>query len=125
MKANTGEVLLQLLERRVDNVAYKLNFAPSRKAARMLISHGHIMVNGRKVDVSSYSIKVGDKITLKKSDKTVKFVKQQLESNPNFTTQGWLQLDRDKPEATVVALPTREDVQIPVEEQLVVEFCSR
>jgi len=125
VKANTGEVLLQLLERRVDNVAYKLNFAPSRKAARMLISHGHIMVNGRKVDVSSYSIKVGDKITLKKSDKTVKFVKQQLESNPNFTTQGWLQLDRDKPEATVVALPTREDVQIPVEEQLVVEFCSR
>jgi small subunit ribosomal protein S4 len=125
VKANTGEVLLQLLERRVDNVAYKLNFAPSRKAARMLISHGHIMVNGRKVNVSSYSLKVGDKITLKKSDKTVKFVKQQLESNPNFTTQGWLQLDREKPEATVVALPTREDVQIPVEEQLVVEFCSR
>jgi len=125
VKANTGEVLLQLLERRVDNVAYKLNFAPSRKAARMLISHGHILVNGRKVDVSSYSIKVGDKITLKNSDKTVKFVKQQLESNPNFTTQGWLQLDRDKPEATVVALPTREDVQIPIEEQLVVEFCSR
>ena len=91
----------------------------------MLISHGHILINGHKVNVSSYSIKVGDKITLKKSDKTVKFVKQQLESNPNFTTQGWLQLDRDKPEATVVALPTREDVQIPVEEQLVVEFCSR
>jgi small subunit ribosomal protein S4 len=125
VKANTGEVLLQLLERRVDNVAYKLNFAPSRKAARMLISHGHILVNGHKVDVSSYSIKVGDKITLKNSDKTLKFVKQQLESNPNFTTQGWLQLDRDKPEATVVALPTREDVQIPIEEQLVVEFCSR
>jgi small subunit ribosomal protein S4 len=91
----------------------------------MLIAHGHIMVNGRKVDVSSYSIKIGDKITLKKSDKTLKFVKQQLESNPNYTTQAWLQLDRDTPEATVVALPTREDVQIPIEEQLVVEFCSR
>lgn len=125
VKGNTGEVLLQLLERRLDNVVYKLNFAASRKAARMLISHGHVKVNGRKVDVSSYSINVGDKISLKSSDKSVKFVKQQLESNPNFNTQGWLQLDREKPEATVVALPSRDDIQIPIEEQLVVEICSR
>jgi small subunit ribosomal protein S4 len=125
LKGNTGEVLLQLLERRLDNVVYKLNFAASRKSARMLISHGHVMVNGRKVNISSYSIKVGDKISLKKSDKSIKYVKQQLESNPNFNTQGWLQLDREKPEATVVALPTRDDIQIPIEEQLVVEICSR
>ena len=124
-KGHTGLALLQLLERRLDNVIYKLNFAPSRKAARMLISQGHVRVNGRKVDVSSFGIRVGDKISIKNADKSRKFVKQQLESNPNFTTQGWLQLDRDKPEATVVALPTREDVQIPIEEQLVVEFCSR
>lgn len=124
-RGNTGETLLQLLERRLDNVVYKLNFAPSRKAARQLISHGHIYVNGRKVDVGDYITKVGDKITLKNSERSVKRVKAQLESNPNFATQSWLQLDRDKPEAAVVALPTRTDVQIPVETQLVIEFCSR
>jgi len=124
-KGNTGETLLQLLERRLDNVIYKLNFAPSRKAARELIAHGHIYVNRHKVDVGGYTIKIGDKITLKDSEKSVKKVKQQLESNPNFTTQSWLQLDREKPAATIVALPCRDDVQIPVEEQLVVEFCSR
>ena len=122
---NTGQNFLQLLERRLDNVVYKLNFAPSRKAAREFISHGHIYVNGRKVDVSDRILKVGDKITLKNSERSLKRVKQQLESNPNFTTQAWLQLDREKPAATIVALPTREDVQIPIEEQLVVEFCSR
>ena len=125
IKGNTGENLLQLLERRLDNVLYKVNFAASRKAARQLITHGHVRVNDRKVDVSDYTLKIGDKVTLKSSDKSLKRVKQQLESNPNFTTQTWLQLDREAPAATIVALPTREDVQIPVEEQLVVEFCSR
>jgi small subunit ribosomal protein S4 len=125
MKGNTGETLLQLLERRLDNVIYKLNFTPSRKAARQLIAHGHIYVNGRKVNISDYTTKIGDKVTLKVSEKSVKRVKQQLESNPSFTTQSWLQLDRGEPKATIVALPSRDDVQIPVEEQLVVEFCSR
>ena len=125
LKGNTGETLLQLLERRLDNVVYKLNFAPSRKSARQLITHGHIYVNGRKVDLPDFSVDVGDKIMLKGSEKSSKKVKQQLELNPNFTTQSWLQLDRAKPEATVVAMPRRDDVQIPVEEQLVVEFCSR
>jgi small subunit ribosomal protein S4 len=124
-KGNTGEMLLQLLERRLDNVVYKLNFAPSRKAARQLIAHGHIYINGRKVNVSDLTTKIGDRITVKDSEKSRKTIKEQLESNPNFATQNWLQLSREKPEATVVALPTREDVQIPVEEQLVVEFCSR
>ena len=125
LQGNTGENLLQLLERRLDNVVYKLNFAASRKAARQFIGYGHILVNGRKVDVSDYVLKVGDKITIKNAEKSRKRVKQQLESNPNFTTQTWLQLDREAPAATMVALPTRQDVQIPVEEQLVVEFCSR
>ena len=124
-KGNTGEKLLQLLERRLDNVVYKLNFAPSRKAARQIISHGHIYLNGRKVNISDYTTNIGDKITVKNSDKSRKAIKNQLESNPNFATQGWLQLSREKSEATVVALPSRDDVQIPVEEQLVVEFCSR
>lgn len=125
LKGNTGETLLQLLERRLDNVVYKLNFAPSRKAARQLITHGHVYVQGRKVNISDYLTKVGDKITVKDSQKSKKIIKQQLESNPNFATQSWLQLDSKNAEATVVALPCRDDVQIPVEEQLVVEFCSR
>ncbi len=125
MKGNTGETLLQLLERRLDNVVYKLNFAPSRKAARQLIAHGHIYVNGRKVNIADVTTKIGDKITVKGSDRSLKTIREQLDANPNFTAQSWLQLTREKPEATVVALPTRIDVQIPVEEQLVVEFCSR
>ena len=124
-KGNTGENLLQLLERRLDNVVYKLNFAPSRKAARQLIAHGHIYVNARKVNVSDYMLGIGDRITAKGGEKSVKRIKEQLESNPNYAAQGWLQLGREKPDATIVALPTREDVQIPVQEQLVVEFCSR
>lgn len=122
---NTGEILLELLERRLDNVVYKLNFAPSRKAARQLITHGHIYLNDRRVDVPDITLKIGDKITLKSSDKSRKAVKAQLESNPNFSVQGWLQLDTAKPMATIVGLPTRDDVQLAVEEQLVVEFCSR
>jgi small subunit ribosomal protein S4 len=124
-KGNTGQNLLQLLERRLDNVVYKLNFAASRKAARQFITHGHVYVNGRKVDLPDFSVDVGDKITVKNTEISVKKAKQQLDLNPNFATQAWLQLDRAKPEATVVALPTRDDIQIPVEEQLVVEFCSR
>ena len=122
---DTGKQLLEFLERRLDNVVYKLNFAPSRKAARLLVSHGHIYLNGRRVDIPSMLVKVGDKITLKNSEKTRKKVKAQLESNPNFAVQGWLQLDASRPMATVVAIPTRDDVQLAVEEQLVVEFCSR
>ena len=125
IKGNTGETLLQLLERRLDNVVYKLNFAPSRKAARQIIAHGHIYVNGHKVNASDYTTKIGEKITLKNSEKSRKKVKEQLDTNPNFTVQNWLQLSREKPEATIVALPTRDDVQLPVEELLVVEFCSR
>ncbi len=125
IKGNTGETLLQLLERRLDNVVYKLNFAPSRKAARQMISHGHIYVKGHKVNVGDYTTKIGDRITIKNSEKSLKKIKQQLEGNPNFAVQSWLQLNSDMPEATVVALPTRDDIQIPVEEQLVVEFCSR
>lgn len=124
-KGNTGEILLQVLERRLDNVTYKLNFAPSRKAARQLISHGHIYVNGHKVDTPDYTVTIGDKITVKDSKKSLEKVKQQLESNPNYSTQSWLQMDRTKQLVTIVALPGRDDVQIPVEEQLIVEFCSR
>ncbi|HBG27746.1 MAG: 30S ribosomal protein S4 [Planctomycetes bacterium GWF2_41_51] len=122
---NTGEVLLGLLERRLDNVIYKLNFAPSRKAARQVIAHGHVFINGKKTDVPSFMVGIGDKITLKKNEKSKNRVKAQLDSNPNFSAQGWLQLDVKEPSATIVALPSRQDVQLAIEEQLVIEFCSR
>lgn len=125
IRGNTGEVLLGLLERRLDNVIYKLNFAASRKSARQLITHGHIYLNGRRVDIPDITVNLGDKITLKNSDKSRKLVKNQLASNPNYAAQGWLQIDSDKPAATIVALPTRDDVQLAVEEHLVVEMCSR
>ncbi|MBN1125689.1 MAG: 30S ribosomal protein S4 [Sedimentisphaerales bacterium] len=124
-KGNTGEALLRLLERRLDNVVYKLNFAPSRKAARQLISHGHIYLNGRKADIPDITVKIGDKITVKNNERSRKQIKHQLEANPNFTVQGWLQLDAEKPAATIVSMPTREDIQLVIEENLVVEFCSR
>ncbi len=124
-RGNTGEVLLELLERRLDNVIYKLNFASSRKKARQIITHGHIHVNGRKVNIPDLTLKVGDKIALKDSAKSRKIVKEQLESNPNYTVQSWLQLDPQKAVAAVIALPSRDDVQLAIEEQLVVEFCSR
>lgn len=125
VRGNTGQVLLELLERRLDNVVYKLNFASSRKEARQLIAHGHIYLNGRKVDIPDLTVSIGNKITLKNSDKSRKCVKNQLATNPNFAPQGWLQLDPDKPVATIVGLPSRDDVQLIVEENLVVEFCSR
>ncbi len=124
-KGNTGEVLLSMLERRLDNVVYKLNFAPSRKTARQLIAHGHIYINAKKVDIADYVVTIGDKITVKPSEKSKKRIRMQLDTNPNFTAQSWLQLDIKDPSAVIVALPSRQDVQLPIEEQLVVEFCSR
>jgi len=124
-KGNTGANLLCLLERRLDNVICKLGFAPSRKRARQLVCHGHFYVNGHKVDIPSYLVRPGDRITIKPSPKSEKVVRESLESEVGGPVQGWLELDPQKLEAAVKALPTREDVQIPVEEQLIVELCSR
>ena len=124
-RGNTGEELLSLLERRLDNVIYKMNLAPSHRAARQIISHGHIHINGRKCDIPSYSVKQGDRITLKQAEKTKKLIQQNLEMDPAGPLQPWLQVDAKALEGVIVALPTREDVQIPVEEQLIVEVCSR
>ncbi len=125
LKGNTGEHLLTLLERRLDNVVCKMHFAPSHRAARQVIAHGHVKVNGRKVDVSSYMVKPGDKISFKAKDATTKLVRSCWESDPNAPVQPWLNVDLAQGMGTVVALPTRDDVQIPVEEQLIVELCSK
>jgi len=122
---NTGAALLSLLERRLDNVVYKLGFAPSRAASRLTVAHGHVSVNGRRVTIPSFRVRVGDKISIKESDKSKKLVRSRLEELGEPHVQNWLKLDMTKLEGEVLAVPTREDVTIPVEEQLIVELCSQ
>jgi len=124
-RGNTGTLLLSILESRLDNVVHKLGMAPSRAAARQLIRHGHIYLNGRRFDVPSYLVKVGDRISVKDSEKSRKYVQASLEEFGDQNLQSWLKLDKSKLEAEIVASPTRDDVMIPVEEQLIIEFCSR
>lgn len=124
MRGNTGEALLGLLERRLDNTVWKLGFAASHRASRVAIVHGHIYVNGRRLNRPSYLVRKGDRISVKPAERSKKLVRQILgETGPSV--QNWLKLDAAQLEATVEALPTRDDVQIPVEEQLIIEMCSR
>ncbi len=125
---NTGEELLRIMERRLDNTVYKSRFVAGRRGSRQAVVHGHILVNGHKVDRPGYLVQVGDKISVRAREKSQKYARAQmalLEGVSNPPPQDWLQIDPGKLEATVVALPSRDDVLIPIEEQLVVEFCSR
>jgi len=124
-KANTGAALLGLLERRLDNVVLKLGMAPSRAAARLTIDHGHVYVNGRRVTRPSVLVKTGDKIAVKPAEKSQKLIRARLDELGEPHVQNWLTLDLAKLEGTVLAMPTRDDVMIPVEENLIVELCSR
>jgi len=122
---NTGATLLSMLERRLDNVIYKLGLAPSRAGARVAIAHGHFHVNGRRTSVPGYLVRVGDKITVRDSEKSRKLVRGHLEELGEPHLQNWMKLDMVKLEGEIVAVPTREDVMIPVEENRIVELCSR
>ena len=124
-KGNTGTALLSLLERRLDNVIYKFGFAASHTGARQCIGHGHVHVNGRRVNVASRLVKPGDKVSIKQADKSQKLIRTTLEELGEPHVQNWLQLDMTRLEGQVLAMPTREDVMIPVEENLIVELCSR
>ena len=121
---NTGEELLQLLERRLDNVVWKLGFAPSHRASRLAIVHGHIAVNGRKLDRPNYRVRPGDLIGVRDRERSRKHIQMLLGESPP-PLQPWLERDEKKLEGRVSDLPTREHVQIPVEEQMIVEMCSR
>jgi len=124
-KGVTGEILLILLERRLDNVIFHLGFASSRPEARQLVNHGHFTVNGKKVDIASYSVRVGEVIAVKEGSKSSPRMKQLLENLGSRTVPGWLSLDANTATGTVVALPTREDIQLPIQEHLIVEKYSR
>ena len=124
-QGNTGENLLILLERRLDNVIYVLGFALSRAQGRQLIAHGHITVNGRRVDIPSYSVRPGDVIEPYASEKSKQLIRGYLEQSEERQMPGWLERSTDPPKGSVVNMPTRDDVTLPVQEQLVVEFSSK
>ena len=125
MHGVTGDNMLQLLERRLDNVAYRLNFGESRPMARQLVTHGHIRVNGKKVDIASYQVKVGDVITLRDKTRDIELFKTLREQGASRTIPKWLELDAETLTGKVVALPQRDDIDLTIEEHLFVEFYSR
>ncbi len=124
-RGNPGENLLLLLERRLDNVLYLLGFASSRAMARQFVRHGHVIVNNKKIDIPSYSVKINDEITVKQSLRSNPCVVESLESKDQTVVPSWLMLDREKFIGKVVRLPKREDITIPIQEQLIVELYSK
>jgi len=121
----TGANLLSLLERRLDNVVYRIGLADSRKEARQLVLHEHFTLNGKKVNVPSIIVKVGDVITVKGSSRSSDKFKYLIDSLDTRITPKWIDVDKDNAVATVTMLPTREDVDFPFEEQLIVELYSK
>jgi small subunit ribosomal protein S4 len=124
-KGVTGEVLLQQLERRLDNVVYRMGLAVARRQARQLVRHGHIAVNGRKVNIPSFQVSVGDEITVRERSRKLVILEGAKEFASHQTAPNWLQIDRDNYTARVSALPKREDINLPVNEQLIVELYSK
>ena len=124
-KGITGEMLLQILESRLDNVVYRLGFGTSRAQARQLVNHGHFEVNGKKVDIPSYLIKAGDVITVRENKKDNKTIKENIEINAARPVPEWLEKDVNKMQGKVLRLASREDVDLPVEEHLIVELYSK
>jgi len=125
MTGNTGENLLSILERRLDNVVYRLGFAISRSQARELVSHGHVLVNGRKVDIPSYLVKEGDVVTLKEKMWENSFVKYALQRKDLRPLPEWLSFDPNKKEGRILRLPERKDIVYPIQESLIVELYSK
>jgi small subunit ribosomal protein S4 len=121
----TGETLLQLLERRLDNVAYRLGFATSRAQARQLVRHGHLTVNGRKVDIPSYSLKPGDVVAVRQSSQKSAAILHALEEVKGRGVPEWLQVEAERMTAKIGSIPTREQINLPVQEQLIVELYSK
>jgi small subunit ribosomal protein S4 len=121
----TGERFLQLLETRLDSVVYLLGFAKSRAAARQLVNHGHIRINGHKVDISSYNVQPGDELEVKNTTSSRQLITRNLEENRIRNVPGWLSLQAEQLKAVVNRLPTRDEMEPGVNEQLIVEFYSR
>ena len=123
-RGNTGDALLRLLECRLDNVAYRLGFGDSRAQARQIVLHGHLLINGKKVNIPSYQIKVGDVIAVKEGSRSIE-VLAALREGPARNLPKWLDLNADALEGRVLALPERDDIDLTLSEHLVVEYYSK
>ena len=124
-QGNTGEVLLTYCERRLDNVVYRLGFAPSRPMARQLVNHGHIRVDGQKVDIASYLVKPGQTITVRERSRDMANFKDLREQGASKPIPKWLELDSENLTGKIAQMPQRDDIDLTVEEHLIVEFYSR
>jgi small subunit ribosomal protein S4 len=124
-KGITGEILLSLLERRLDSTVYRLGFANSRNEARQLVKHNHFLVNQTKVNIPSYLVKPGDTIQLREKSKKVVRILESLEGVARRGVPQWLELDKEQLKGSVKSLPTREDITIPIQEKLIVELYSK
>ena len=124
-EVNTGDQLIMNLESRLDNIVYRMGFAPSRSEARQLVNHGHFMVNGRKVDIPSYKLKTGDEIEVKPEAKEKKKMQQIKESLKGFNPPVWIFLDKDKLKGKIISFPTMEEAGVPVETSTIFEFYSK
>ena len=121
----TGELLLQQLERRLDNVAYRIGYATSRRQARQVVRHGHVSVNGRKVNIPSFQVKVGDVVEIREKSKKMAILESSGQFASGLVQPTWLHIDREALTGKVIALPKREEIQLPVNEQLIVELYSK
>jgi small subunit ribosomal protein S4 len=121
----TGELLIQQLERRLDNVAYRLGFAISRRQARQVVRHGHVIVNGKKVNIPSYQVQVGDEIAIRESARKLIIVEQGAQYAAQNPVPAWLEANFDTFTGRVLSLPKRKDVNLPINEQLIVELYSK
>ena len=124
-KGITGETLLVLLERRLDNVAYRLGFASSRAEARLLVRHGHILVNGRRVNIPSFTVRVGDIVSVKDSSRQIARVLSAMEGAQRRGVPDWADIDRDACSGRIKILPSRNDITMPINEKLIVELYSK
>jgi small subunit ribosomal protein S4 len=124
-KGITGETLLQLLETRLDNVVYRAGLARSRSQARQLVRHSHVQVNGKKVNIPSYSVRAGDVIQVKEKSRSNLHVHESIQLQTGRPTPGWMELNADEAKATITQLPTRDQVEVPIQEQLIVELYSK
>ena len=124
-KGVTGEVLLQMLERRIDNVVFRLGFAPSRSAARQIVRHGHVTVNGRRVDIPSQLVRAGEEIAVRDKSKKLAVVLTSLEARKGQGVPEWLELNVDRLAGRVLNIPTRGSIPVPINEQLIVELYSK
>ena len=124
-KGVTGEILLQMLESRIDNVVYRMGFARSRAEARQMVNHGHFRVNGRRVDIPSYLTRPGDEIALREKSRNLSVFKELRESAGAGSVVDWIEVDLEKMQGRVIRMPQREEIDVPLEEHLIVELYSR